>query len=153
MEVNYLASPREIARSLQITASLMKYSQLLGLLACIGEIFACFMIWVFVAERNLLISGINEAVPNFGRPGMFNIVLSIVMGILFIIPKIWSKRTNVIIAAINLSWSFRNYLVITACRAGECPEKRAGIYLLLCLSIFILLMSFLPPIKVPARKE
>jgi hypothetical protein len=131
----------------------MKYSQLLGLLACIGEIIACFMPWVFVVEQQLLISGINNAVPNFGRPGMFNIVLSAVIGIFFIIPKIWAKRTNVIIAAINLAWSFRDYLVITTCRAGECPEKRAGIYLLLCLSVFILIMSFLPPIKVPARKE
>jgi len=153
MEVNYLASPRIIVSSLQITALLMKYSQLLGLLACIGEIIASFMPWVFVAEKHLLISGINEAVPNFGKPGMFNIVLSTIIGILFIIPKIWAKRTNVFIAAINLAWSFRNYLVITACRAGECPEKRAGIYLLLCLSVFILLMSFLPSIKVPAQKE
>ena len=131
----------------------MKYSQLLGLLACIGEIIACFMPWVFVAEQQLLISGINNAVPNFGRPGMFNIVLSIVMSIFFIIPKIWAKRTNVIIAAINLAWCLRNYLVITACRAGECPEKRAGIYLLLCLSVFILIMSFLPPIKVPLKQQ
>ena len=131
----------------------MKYSQLLGFLACIGEIIACFMPWVFVAEQHLLISGMNEAVPNFGRPGIFNIVLSTFISLLFILPKIWAKRTNVIIAAINLAWSLRNYLVITACRAGECPEKRAGIYLLLCLSIFILLMSFLPPIKVPPRKQ
>jgi hypothetical protein len=153
MEVNYLASPRRIICSLQITASFMKYSQLLGLLACIGEIIACFLPWVFVAEQHLLISGVNNAVPNFGRPGILNIVLSIAMGFFFIIPKIWAKRTNVFIAAVNLSWSFRNYLLITACRAGECPEKRAGIYLLLCVSIFILLMSFLPPTKVPARNE
>ncbi len=111
------------------------------------------MPWVLVAEQHLLISGINNAVPNFGKPGMFNIVLSAVMGIFFIIPKIWAKRTNVIIAAINLAWSFRNYLVITACRAGECPEKRAGIYLLLCVSVFILIMSFLPPIKVPPQQQ
>jgi len=126
----------------------MKYSQLLGLLACIGEIIASFMPWVFVAEQHLLISGLNEAVPDFGRPGLFNVVLCTIMGIFFILPKIWAKRTNVIIAAINLAWSLRNYLVITACRAGECPEKRAGIYLLLFLAIFILLMSFLPSLKV-----
>jgi len=131
----------------------MKYSQLLGFLACIGEILACIMPWVFVAEQNLLISGINEAVPNFGRPGILNIIVCVIMGILFITPKIWAKRTNVIIAAINVSWSLRNYLLITACRAGECPEKRAGIYLLLCLSIFILLMSFLPPIKVEQKQQ
>lgn len=131
----------------------MKYSQLLGLLACIGLVIACFMPWSFVAERNILLTGMNEAVPDFGRPGMFNIILSIVMSFLFIIPKIWAKRINVIVAAVNVAWSFRNFLLAASCYGGECPQKRAGIYLLLCLSVFILIMSFLPPIKIQPQQQ
>lgn len=131
----------------------MKYSQLIGLLACIGEIVICFMPWIVVAEKNLMITGMNAAVPDFGKPGLLNIVLSGIMMLLFIIPTIWAKRTNVVIAAINLAWSLRNYLLLSLCHAGECPQKKAGLYLLLCLSVLMLIMTFLPSIKVEPKKQ
>jgi len=131
----------------------MKYSQLLGILACIAQVLVCFMPWSFVAEKNILITGMNSAVPDYGKPGLVNIIFSVVLVLFFAIPKIWAKRTNVIIAAINVAWSARNYLLMSACHGGECPEKRAGIYLLMALSILILIMTFMPPIKVELKKE
>jgi hypothetical protein len=130
----------------------MKYSQLLGVLACIAQVLVCFMPWSFVAEQNILITGMNSAVRDYGKPGLINIILSGVMSLFFIIPKIWAKRTNVIIAAINVAWSMRNYLLMSVCHGGECPQKKAGIYLLMAVSIFILIMTFMPPIKVEKGK-
>src|SRR5690349_13464301 len=118
----------------------MKYSQLLGVLACIAQVLVCFMPWSFVAEQNILITGMNSAVRDYGKPGLINIFFSSIIVLFFVIPKIWAKRANVIIAAINVAWSFRNYLLMSTCHGGECPEKRAGIYLLMALSIFILIM-------------
>ena len=131
----------------------MKYSQLLGVLACIGQVLVCFMPWSFIAEQNILITGMNAAVPSFGKPGLLHIIFSGLIGLFFIIPTIWAKRFNVIFAAINLAWSIRNYLLMSLCQGGECAEKRVGIYLLLCLAIFILIMTFMPPIKVESKKE
>ena len=130
----------------------MKYSQLLGLLACIAQIYVCFVPWSFVAEKNIIISGMNAAVADFGKPGLFNIIFCVLMSAGFTLPVLWAKRTNVIIAAINIAWTIRNYLLVTGCHLGECPESRAGIYLLLCLSVFILIMTFLPPIKVQQQQ-
>jgi hypothetical protein len=131
----------------------MKYSQLFGILACIAQVLVCFMPWSFVADQNILITGMNAAVRDYGKPGLVNIILSGVMVLFFVIPKIWAKRTNVIIAAINIAWSVRNYLLMSACHGGECPEKRIGVYLLLCLAILILIMTFMPPINVESKKK
>ena len=128
----------------------MKYSQLLGVAACLLLIINCFFPWGYVAEIHLLITGWQGA-ENLGKPGAFNIILRGVMILFFLIPKIWAKRTNVIIGALNIAWSLRNYLLVGTCSGGICPEKKAGIFLLLFLSFFIEIMTFIPPIKIIPR--
>ena len=60
---------------------------------------------------------------------------------------------NVFIAAINFAWAIRNYILLTTCQAGECPEKRAGLYLLLIATFIIQLMVFFPKIALPKQKQ
>jgi len=43
------------------------------------------------------------------------------------IPRVWAKRWNLLIVALNISWAARNYFIISACSGGECPEKKSGI--------------------------
>ncbi len=131
----------------------MKYSQLLGVLACIALVAACYAPWSFVGERNLLITGMNAAVPDFGKPGLLHIILSIFLCAGFVIPKLWAKRTNVLVAALNMAWCIRNFLLMSACHGGECPQKKAGIYMVTVLSVFILLMTFLPPGKIAQQAQ
>ena len=125
----------------------MKYSQPLGAAACVALIINCFFPWSYVAEINLLITGVNGG-ENLGKPGLFNIILCAVMIAFFFIQKIWTKRTNVFLGALNIAWSFRNYLLVSTCAGGICPEKKAGIFILIFLSFFIEIMTFLPPIKI-----
>ncbi len=128
----------------------MKHSQLLGVAACLLLIINCFFPWSYVAEIHLLITG-WQAGETLGKPGVFNIILCSIMVLFFLIPKIWAKRTNVIIGALNIAWSVRNYLLVSTCSGGICPEKRAGIFLLILLSFFIEIMTFIPPVKIKPR--
>jgi hypothetical protein len=80
-------------------------------------------------------------------------VIAGICTILFLVPKIWAKRVNVIIAAIGLAWALRNYLLVGTCSMGECPQKKIGLYLLLFFSIGMLLMSFLPRVPLNTKKE
>ena len=130
----------------------MKYSQLLGVLACLLLIINCFFPWSYVAEIKLLISGVNGG-ENLGKPGLFNMVLCAVMILFFLVPKIWAQRTNVILGGLNIAWSIRNFLLVTTCSGGICPEKKAGIYFLLVLAFFIEIMTFLPPMKIAPKAE
>jgi hypothetical protein len=128
----------------------MKHSQTIGIIAVILMIGVCFMPWSYIASKDLTISGMNAIGTDFGRPGKLNLIFAAFSIVLFSVPKIWAKRTNVFIAALNLSWSFRNYLLVTGCMMGECPEKRLGIFLLVTLAIIIQAMSLLP--KTPTLK-
>ena len=133
--------------------SFMKYSQFAGIVAAIALIAVCFIPWSFIASKNILITGMQATGTSFGRPGYMHIVLTVAMLIFFSISRVWAKRTNVFIAALNLAWSVRNYLLVTGCLMGDCPEKRPGIFLLIVLSAFILLMTFFPKIKMPAANQ
>ena len=131
----------------------MKYSQSIGIIASLLLIFVCFIPWSFISSREITITGMSAIGTDFGKPGLMNIMLTSVSIVLFLIPNIIVKRANMVFAALNFAWAARNYLLVTGCLMGECPEKRPGIYLLLALSAVILLMSFLPKIRIQKREE
>lgn len=123
----------------------MKYSNYIGIIAALAIVAVCFMPWVYIPFIQTTVTGMSADKTNLGRPGLMNIILCIVAVALFIIPQIWAKRINIFMSIFNLAWSVRNFLLITQCELGECPEKKSGIYLLLFLSAVLLLMTFLPP--------
>jgi hypothetical protein len=72
--------------------------------------------------------------------------------VLFALPFLWAKRFNMVLGALLLSWSFRNFLILSTCQMGECPEKKWALYGCLIVSFGIFIMTFLPKIKVPQSK-
>ena len=129
----------------------MKYSQTVGVLAVVALVGICFMPWVYIASQNITVTGMYSKGTSFGRFGLTSIALGIVSAILFVIPTVGAKRTNFLIAAINFAWSIKNYIVMTACLYGDCPDKKAGIFLQFAVSLVILVMTFLP--KIDLSKE
>ncbi len=126
----------------------LKYSQIAGVIIAFLVIGVCFLPWSFVAEHQLLISGMSSKGTDFGKPGLMNIFFSGIMILLFCIQKIWAKRTNLFIGAINFAWSVRNYLLVTTCYFGECPEKKIGLFALLIFAFGAMIMTFFPKIKI-----
>jgi uncharacterized membrane protein YuzA (DUF378 family) len=131
----------------------MKYSQYVGFAASLALIAVCYLPWIYIASKNIIVTGMNAPGTNFGRPGLMNIILNLVIALLFLLPFIPAKRVNVLLAALNLGWSIRNFLLLTTCIAGECPEKREGIYLLLTLAAVIQLMTFFPKINMKEERQ
>ncbi len=129
----------------------MKYSQPIGMIASLALMAVCFMPWTFIASHQLTITGFSAEGTNFGKPGLFNFVLSFIMLIMFAVPAIWAKRTNVFMAALNLAWSFRNYLLVSACMMGECPEKKWALFAIIGLAILLQIMSLLPKLDLSKK--
>lgn len=111
------------------------------------------MPWTVIESKNIVVTGFASEGTSYGKPGYMNVILSMVSLLLFAIPKIWAKRTNVFVAAINLAWAFRNYLVLSGCMLGECPEKKPGLYLLLLAAAVIQVMALLPKINVETGQQ
>jgi len=123
----------------------VKYSNYIGVISALAIMAVCFMPWVYIAAIQSTVTGMRADETNFGHPGLMNIILCIMATVLFIIPYVWAKRMNLFVGTFNLAWTIRNFLIITQCELGDCPEKRAGIYLLFVLSVVLLLMTFIPP--------
>lgn len=130
----------------------MKYGMWIGILAIIVLIIACFIPWVYIESKNIIISGFYAEGTNFGKPGLLHFILSIFILLGFIIPRIWIKRTNIFLCAINLAFAVRNYILITTCFAGECPEKKTGIFLILISSIIMMVAALFPNISIKTKK-
>lgn len=126
----------------------MKYSQQIGIAAALALIGLCFFPWTIILSKNLTISGFVAEGTSFGRPGLFHVFFCSAAIIFFAVPRIWAKRTNVFIGAINLAWAIRNYVLVSSCMFGECPEKQPALYGILACGIIIQIMVLFPRLPV-----
>ena len=130
----------------------MRWMKWTGLAASVLLIISCFSTWVVIVSKNIAVSGVNATGTNFGKPGYFNFLFTFFFILFTLIPRIWAKRTNLLISALNFSWALRNYFIISACRGGECPEKQTSIYLMLIASLLMLASALFPDIKLREQK-
>lgn len=128
----------------------MKYSQLIGTVAALLVIGMCFLPWIEVPSIHLTLGGIHGKVNNelsFGQQWISHSLFCVIMILLFQVPKVWAKRTNIFIAVLHLGWTIKNYLIFSMCRLGECPVIKPALYLLLVSAIVIQVMTFLPKME------
>ncbi|MEO5945607.1 MAG: hypothetical protein ABIP79_02235 [Chitinophagaceae bacterium] len=125
----------------------------IGLTAGILLIIACFTPWVFIASRNITISGVEATGTSFGKPGYFHLLCAFFFLLFHFIPRIWAKRSNLLVAALNMAWAIRNFFVIAACQGGECPEKKIGLYLASFASVVMLITTVFPDMKIISNKN
>ena len=131
-----------------------------GIVAAILLIMACCMTWVTiplssshgVGSGEVVVSGIDAAGTNFGKPGYFHFVATFFFLLFTLIPRVWAKRANLAVTAVNMAWAVRNYFVVTMCRGGDCPDKHVAVYVILAASLLMLVSSLLPDLK-PAPKN
>jgi len=125
----------------------MRYMKWIGLVAVTLLAVSCFLPWVLIASKNIIVSGIDATGTNFGKPGYTHFVLGFLFIIFHFIPKLWAKRINLLVVALNIAWAVRNYFIISMCREGECPEKQIGLWLVLLASVLMLLAALFPDIQ------
>jgi hypothetical protein len=130
----------------------MKYSQIAGIVSAVAVIAICYMPWIYIPSIHVTVTGLYSDGTSFGKPGLLNIAFAVLAIIFFSIPKIWAKRTNVFIVTVNFAWALRNYLLLSTCQSGECPEKKTALYLLVLTSLLMLLMSFFPKVNISEEK-
>ncbi len=126
----------------------MKYSQIIGCCLALIVLGSCFFPWVFIESKQLTITGFQTTGTNFGRPAIFIFFTGGLSAFLFLLNKIWAKRLNVFITTFCFAWSISKYLMLSACYAGECPQKQIALFILVFASAIMMLMSFLPKINI-----
>ena len=125
----------------------------IGLFAAVLLIASCFLPWVIITSKNIVVTGVDSTGTNFGKPGYAHFLLSFFFIIFHLIPKLWAKRWNLVIVALNIAWAVRNFLIISMCREGECPEKKIGLWLVMLGSVLILIAALFPDIRLKTDKK
>jgi hypothetical protein len=125
----------------------MKYSQTIGIVLTLILLFLTTQPLVIIESRHWLITGWKVAGTNFGQPGKFMMYMGIMNIILFALPILNAKRFNMAFAILNFSWTIRNFLVLSACSMGECPQKQWPLYACIVVSFAVLIMTFLPKME------
>ena len=131
----------------------MRYMKWIGLLAVVLLIVSCFLPWVIIPSKNIMVSGVDSTGTNFGTPGYAHFVLGFFFIIFHFIPKLWAKRVNILVVALNIAWAVKNYFIISMCRTGECPEKQIGLWLVLVASVLMLIAALLPDIQLKEERK
>ena len=129
----------------------MRYMKWVGLAAALILIASCFVPWVFIESKSITVTGIDATGTNFGKPGYFHLIMSFFFLIFLFIPRVWSKRANLLVVATNFAWAIRNYFMITACSGGDCPEKKIGIWMVLLGTAGMLLAGLFPEVKLDPK--
>src|SRR5687768_965566 len=116
----------------------MRWMKWLSILAGLVMIASCFFTWIVVPEKGITISGINAEGTTYGRPGYVNLILCSLFIVLTLVPRVWAKRCNLGVAAVNVSWTFRNYLLLSRCEAGDCPQIQPMFWVFIVSSLVIM---------------
>ena len=120
----------------------------IGLAACVTLIIACFIPWTYYPDINKTFTGFFSEQNEYGKPGMFLVPLAIIIFIFMLLPKVWAKRSNLFIAALQVGYAIKTYILFTTCYNTYCPEKRTGIYLMLFSVIVIMIAAIFPYMKI-----
>jgi len=131
----------------------MKYSQLIGVLFVAVLVASCFMPWAYYPDLDKTFNGFFSEQNQYGKPGKLIIILGVFATAMFLIPKIWAKRWNLLMGALITADAIKNFSTFTGCYNTYCPEKRAGIWVMLLSSIVILIMTLLPDLKIDSKKR
>jgi hypothetical protein len=126
----------------------MKYYKWIGWFASALLIVSCFMPWAYYANLNKNFTGFFSEQNFYGKPAMFFIFFAIVSILLIYLDKVWAKRTHIFLAALNIGYLIKTYILFTSCYNAYCPEKRLGLYLLILSSAVLMIVSIFPDMKV-----
>jgi hypothetical protein len=116
----------------------------IGVMAAVLLIVSCFTPWVIIESKGITVSGIDATGTNYGKPGYFHFIFSFFFLLFTFIQKVWAKRFNLLVVAVNVAWAAKNYFLLTACAGGECPVSQIGLWLMLFASGVMLISSFFP---------
>ena len=125
----------------------MKRVKWLGIFAAAVLVAASWLPWAFIESRSITITGMDATGTNFGSPAYFHLIMAVLFIPLTLMPKLWAKRLNLFVVAINSAWMLRNFLVLSICRGGDCPQRKIGIYLMAISSIIMLVSALFPDME------
>ena len=126
----------------------MKYSKWIGMATCLVLIAVCFMSWTYHADVEKNFTGFFSEKDAYGKPGKFIVFFCLISFALIVVQKVWAQRVLLFVSGTLLAYTIKTYILYTSCYNAYCPEKKAGIFLLLACSVIIFGSALFSDVKV-----
>ena len=136
----------------------LKILHWVGLAACVVLIISCFIPWTYYADATIVneaertFTGFYSYKNNYGKPGKLLVLTGVIALTLMLLPKVWAKRTNLFICALGVGYAIKSYVLFTSCYNAYCPDKKAGIFLVLAASVVMLIAAAFPDLKLEDKE-
>lgn len=131
----------------------MKYSQWIGIVAAVFLIGVCFLPWAYYPDLHKEFTGFFSEANLYGKPGKVFVFFCLLAIALFATPRVWAKRSNMMVCALTIAYGVSSYITFTRCYGGICPEKRPGIFLVVILPVVMIIASALPDLELKKNIE
>ena len=131
----------------------------IGLLACILLVVSCFLPWMYYADPHIAteaqrtFTGFSTYQNQYGKPGKLLLLIAIIIFVFMLLPKIWAKRANLFIAALGVGYAVKTYVLFTSCYNAYCPDKKAGIFIMMLSMIILLIAALFPDLALKQEKK
>ncbi|AEW00421.1 hypothetical protein A4D02_24145 [Niastella koreensis] len=125
----------------------MKYSQWIGIAASILLVIAGFLPWTYHPDLNKNFTGFFTENNVYGKPGYVFVWMSIITIVFFAIQRVWAKRWNMFICALVLAYAIKSFIMYSGCYRGICPDKLAGLWIMLVSAALMMAMALFPDMK------
>ena len=122
-----------------------------GVAACIILIISCFVPWTYHADVGKTFNGFFSEQNQYGKPGKMLVFFGLMILVFMLLPRVWAKRANLFLTAFLLAYAIKTYILFTSCYNAYCPDKRAGIYIMLFSTVFMLLGAIFPNMQLMAK--
>jgi hypothetical protein len=131
----------------------LKYAPYFGVLCAALLVVFSFQPWAWYPDIGETFNGFYSRDNVYGRPGRSFIFFAVLNAALFLIPKFWAKRANLIVAVFTLVFCIKAYVLFSACYRGYCPEKKPALYGVLVCGAGMLLSALLSGSPVKPRND
>jgi hypothetical protein len=102
------------------------------------------MPWTYHADIQKTFTGFYSENNIYGKPAKFLLIAGGLSTLFAFISRLWLKRSALFLSGLNLAYAIKTFLMFGACYMGYCPEKKAGLFIML-ISIILLLFSAIFP--------
>lgn len=126
----------------------MKYSQKIGVVSALLVIASCFMPWAYYPDIQKVFTGFFSQNNHYGRPGVFLVPVATISIIFFLIPKVWAKRWNLLIAALLVAYAVKSYILFSSGYNVFEPTVLYGLVVMLASAVLVMIMALLPDLDV-----
>ena len=82
----------------------MQIMKWIGVAAAIVLVAACFLPWVVIESKDIVVTGVESTGTAFGKPGYFHFIFAGLYLLLVLINRVWSKRVNIFVSGFKIKY-------------------------------------------------